>query len=236
MRLDKYLSNKGLGSRKEVKKYIEEGNVIINGKVVKKAKTIFDPKKDKLYIKNKDIIKDNYIYLMMNKPKGVICQTKSLSRKTVIDLLDNNLKDKDLSPAGRLDLDTEGLVLLTNDGRFLQNIINPESNIYKKYYVKVDGNLEKEDIEQFKKGFYFKEEDHHTHPSKLEIIDPKTAFVYIKEGKYHQVKRMMKSCGKKVSYLKRVAIGDLNLDEDLKKGQYRHLTDEELSLLLREFD
>src|SRR5699024_4402800 len=154
-------------------------------------------------------------------------QSKSLSRKTVIELLPKHLQDMNLSPAGRLDFDTEGLVLLTNDGIFLQNIIHPNKNIYKKYYARVDKNLEESDIERFKKGFYFKEENHTTLPSKLMIISPLECYIYIKEGKYHQVKRMLKACGKEVTYLKRMAIGDLTLDEGLAKGSYRPLTDRE---------
>lgn len=236
MRLDKYLANKGLGSRKEVKEYIENGNVYINDILVTKAKKEIDPEKDRIVLKDKEKIKEDYLYLMMNKPSGYICQTKSLSRKTVIDLLDKDLQKMNLSPAGRLDFDTEGLVILTNDGIFLQNIINPESHIYKKYYARVDKDLEEEDIKRFEKGFYFEEENHFTLPSKLEIISPRECFVYIKEGKYHQVKRMLKACGKQVTYLKRIAIGPVFLDKNLNKGAYRSLTDEELDLLKKEFD
>lgn len=236
MRLDKYLANKGVGSRKEVKEYIEKGNVYINDILVTKAKKEFNPQIDHIILKNEEKISQNYTYLMMNKPSGVICQTKSLSRKTVIELLPKHLQDMNLSPAGRLDFDTEGLVLLTNDGIFLQNIIHPNKNIYKKYYARVDKNLEESDIERFKKGFYFKEENHTTLPSKLMIISPLECYIYIKEGKYHQVKRMLKACGKEVTYLKRMAIGDLTLDEGLAKGSYRPLTEQELEVLKKSFD
>lgn len=236
MRLDKYLSNEGIGSRKEVKIYIEEGNVYVNGLLVTKAKQEIDPSKDKILLINKEQISEDYLYLMMNKPGGYICQTKSLSRKTVIDLLPKNLQDKDLSPAGRLDFDTEGLVILTNDGTFLQKIIHPSSKIYKKYYARVDKALQKTDIEKFEKGIYFTPENIRSLPSKLEIISPYEAYVYIKEGKYHQVKRMFSACDKKVIYLKRVAIGSLSLDKNLKKGGYRELTFEEINLLRGEFD
>lgn len=235
MRLDKYLANKGLGSRKEVKSFIEDGNVYVNGREVRKAKKEIDLGKDEIVIKNEGELLKSYTYLMMNKPSAYICQTKSLRRKTVIDLLPNDLKEQGLSPAGRLDMDTEGLVILTNDGIFLQKIIQPSSNIYKKYYARVDRALEIYDIEKFKKGIYIKEENYTTLTSKLEIISPYECFVYIKEGKYHQVKRMLKSCGKKVLYLKRFAIGPLNLDENLKKGEYRYLTKEEIDLLKAEF-
>mgnify|MGYP001164614670 FL=1 len=236
MRLDKYLANKGLGSRKEVKIYIEEGNVYVNDVLVTKAKKEIDPEKDKIILKNKEKISQDYLYLMMNKPKGYICQTKSYKRKTVIDLLPKDLQDKDLSPAGRLDYDTEGLVILTNDGIFLQNIIHPDSHIYKKYYARVDGVLEEEDIKRFKEGIYFKEENYTTLTSKLEILSDHECLVYIKEGKYHQVKRMLRACGKEVLYLKRLAIGPVNLDEKLKKASYRPLTEEEISLLRADFD
>lgn len=236
MRLDKYLANIGVGSRKDVKEYIEQGNVYINDILVTKAKKEIDPQTDHIVLNNKEKISEKFIYLMMNKPSGVICQSKSLSRKTVIDLLPKDLQDKNLSPAGRLDFDTEGLVILTNDGIFLQNIIHPNKNVYKKYYAKVDKNLEEIDIERFNKGFYFKEENHMTLPSKLQIISPLECYVYIKEGKYHQVKRMLKACGKEVTYLKRIAIGDLNLDSGLSKGSYRHLTKQELESLKKSVD
>ncbi|MDD7305482.1 MAG: pseudouridine synthase [Peptoniphilaceae bacterium] len=236
MRLDKYLANKGLGSRKEVKKYIEEENVYINGLLVTKANKEINPEKDKLVLKNKDKISKDYLYLMMNKPSGFICQTKSLSKKTVIDLLPKDLQKKDLSPAGRLDLDTEGLVILTNDGLFLQKIISPSSTIYKKYYARVDKAMEEADIKKFEEGIYIKEENYKCLAAKLEIISPKECYVYIREGKYHQVKRMLKACGKKVLYLKRLAIGKVYLDKNLKSGSYRKLSDEEIYLLKKDFD
>lgn len=231
MRLDKYLSNIGIGSRKEVKKYIEDGYVFVNGKNIRKSKTEVDLNIDKIVLNNKEIITANYIYLMVNKPKSIICQTKSLSRKTIIDILPNNLQKMDLSPAGRLDYDTEGLVILTNDGKFLQDIIDPNKNIFKKYYARVDKKLNQFDIEKFKKGFYLEKEDHYTLESKLEIIGDYECYVYIKEGKYHQVKRMLGFCGKEVLYLKRISIGSLSLDESLEKGKYRQLTDFEIENL-----
>lgn len=236
MRLDKYLANKKIGSRKEVKEFIEDGNVFVNGRMVSKARMEVDPDNDKIVLKNKEKIRQSYIYLMVNKPKGYICQSKSLRRKTVIDLLSEDFRNKNLSPAGRLDYDTEGLVILTNDGNFLQNIISPQKNIYKKYYAKVDKKLEKSDVEKFARGIYFPDENYTTKKAKLEIINDLECYVYIKEGRYHQVKKMLSLCGKNVIYLKRLAIGSLKLDNKLALGEYRPLSKDEYENLLKEFD
>ena len=138
------------------------------------------------------------------------------------------VKDRGVFPAGRLDKDTEGLILLTNDGRLSHNLLSPKKGIVKKYYAKVDNRLEKEDIQKFKSGIYLESEQYLTRPANLEIISDYECFVYIEEGKYHQVKRMLSSCGKEVIYLKRISIGPLTLDPDLELGQYRKLTEGEL--------
>lgn len=233
MRLDKYLSNMGIGTRKEVKKYIEDGNVFVNDKVVIKAKQEIDEFRDKIELKNRQVISADYVYIMLNKPKGYISASKSHRKKTIIDLLDESLQNKGLSPAGRLDIDTEGLIILTNDGKFLQNIIVPDKNILKKYYARVDKELENDDIIKFENGIYLKENNYLCLSAKLEIISPFECFVYIREGKYHQVKRMLSSCGKNVTYLKRISIGSLVLDENLKLGSYRMLTSDEVNKLKR---
>lgn len=231
MRLDKYLSNQGLGTRKEVKKYIENGNVSLNGEVIFNYKKKVDLDRDQIHLENMDSISKDYLYIMMNKPKGYISARKGYKKKTVIDLLDDKLKEMDLSPAGRLDIDTEGFVFLTNDGKLLQDIISPESKVTKKYYARVDKELEEADIKKFQEGIYIMEENYRCLPADLEIISPFECYVYLHEGRYHQVKRMLAACGKNVTYLKRLAIGPIKLDENLKSGDYRLLSEIELKRL-----
>lgn len=230
MRIDKYLSNTGVGSRKEVKEYIKNGLILVNDKIVLKPTKHVDENNDIIKFKNKELIFKKYIYLMMNKPQDVISATKDYN-KTVIDLLEEKYQNKDIFPAGRLDKDTEGLVLLTNDGKLAHNILSPKRKVEKKYYAKVDKKLEETDIKEFEKGIFLDEEQYMTLPGKLEIISDFECYVYIMEGKYHQVKRMLKHCGKEVLYLKRLSIGDLVLDESLELGQYRELTEQEMKIL-----
>jgi len=230
LRIDKYLSNTGIGSRKEVKEYIKNGLILVNDKLVSKATLQVDENRDVIKFRNKELIFKKYIYIMMNKPQDVISATKDYN-KTVIDLLDEEYQNKDIFPAGRLDKDTEGLVLLTNDGKLAHNLLSPKRKVQKKYYAKVDAKLEASDIEKFKNGIFLEEEQYMTMPGKLEIISDYECYVYIMEGKYHQVKRMLKDCGKEVVYLKRLSIGDLVLDESLELGQYRELNKQEMEIL-----
>lgn len=230
MRIDKYLSNTGIGSRKEVKNYIKNGLILVNDKVVSKPTQQVDENKDVIKFKNEELIYQKYTYIMMNKPKDVVSATRDFN-ETVLDLLGEKYQNKDIFPAGRLDKDTEGLVLLTNDGKLAHNLLSPKKKVEKKYYAKVDKKLEKEDIIKFEKGIFLETEQYITMPAKLEIISDYECFVYIKEGKYHQVKRMLKYCGKEVLYLKRLAIGELILDEKLELGEYRELNEQEIDIL-----
>lgn len=230
MRIDKYLSNSGIGTRKEVKQYIKNGLILLNDKVVLKSTQQVDENKDKIKFKNQEIIYKKYIYLMMNKPQGYISATKDYN-DTVLDFLDEKFQNKDIFPVGRLDKDTEGLLILTNDGKLAHELLSPKKKVDKKYYAKVDNILSEEDIDKFKDGIYLEKEQYLTMPAKLEIISNFECYVYIKEGKYHQVKRMLKSCGKEVLYLKRISMGNVNLDETLDLGQYRELTEKEIEIL-----
>lgn len=230
MRIDKYLSNMGVGSRKEVKEYIKNGSILVNGEIITKPTVHVDENKDIIKINNKEIIYKKYIYIMLNKPQGVVSATKDFG-ETVLDLLDEEYQNKDIFPAGRLDKDTEGLVLLTNDGKLAHNLLSPKKKVYKKYYAEVDAKLDEEDIKRFEEGIFLENESYLTLPAKLEILSPKECYVYIKEGKYHQVKRMLSTLGKNVVYLKRLEIGNLKLDESLELGDYRELTEEEINLL-----
>lgn len=231
MRVDKLLSNMGIGSRKEVKDYIKKGLVKVNGKTVQKPTEQVDPEVDEVFFDDDEIAYEKYVYIMLNKPKDVISATEGHGTKTVVDLLEEKYKNRGVFPAGRLDKDTEGLILLTNDGRLAHNLLSPKKGIIKKYYAKVDNKLDDKDIQKFKSGIYLSSEQYLTMPAELEIISDYECFVYIREGKYHQVKRMLASCGKEVTYLKRISMGPLVLDESLELGHYRKLSDSELEAL-----
>lgn len=231
MRIDKLLSNMGIGSRKEVKEYIKKGLVKVNGKTVTKATQKVNPDLDKIEYENEILAYEKYTYLMLNKPQGYISATSSYSQKTVLDLLDKRYLNRGLFPAGRLDKDTEGLLLITNDGRLAHNLLSPKKGVIKKYFVKVDKNLVPEDVQAFSEGVFLEENQYLTRPAKLEIVSDTSAYVYIDEGKYHQVKRMLKSLGKQVTYLQRLAMGPLSLDPKLELGDYRKLSEAEIKAL-----
>lgn len=230
MRIDKYLANMGVGTRKEVKEYISKGFILLNGEVVKKPTQQVNENEDKIEYLNQEIIYKPYIYIMLNKPQGVISATKDYS-ETVIDLLEEKYQNKDIFPVGRLDKDTEGFLLLTNDGKLAHELLSPKKNVNKKYFAKLENKLKKDDIQVFENGVYLEKENYLTKPAKLEIISDYEAFVTIQEGKYHQVKRMFHAVDNEVIFLKRISMGELSLDENLKPGEYRELTDEEINLL-----
>ncbi len=232
-RLDKILANMGFGSRKDVKRLIKEGRVKVNDNVALNGELKVNPYEDNILLDNEKVIYRKYIYLMMNKPKGVVSSTDDPSSKTVIDMLDDKYLVYKPFPVGRLDKDTEGLLLISNDGKLAHELLSPKKRIDKKYYVEVDGYVEEKHIQLFEKGISL-DDGYKTLPSKLEIIETSLVsqvFLTIQEGKFHQVKRMFQSIGMKVLYLKRITMGNLILDENLGLGQYRELTDGEISLL-----
>lgn len=233
-RLDKILANMGFGSRKEVKALIKTGCVEIDDKVVKEAEEKVDTRYQMIKVNGTILNYRKYVYIMMNKPQGVISATEDARYETVLDLLKGEYSNYQLHPVGRLDKDTEGLMLLTNDGKITHALTSPRKGIPKIYYAEVSGVVDDQDIADFKKGIVL-EDGYKTLPANLEIIE-KEGFSKIKlkiyEGKYHQVKRMFEAVDKKVVYLKRLSIGTLELDGSLKPGQYRELTDEELSDLM----
>ena len=232
-RLDKVLSNMGYGSRKDIKKIIKDGRVEINHKVVKENNLKVDPYKDKISLDGEEIIYREYIYLMMNKPQDVVSSTDDPINRTVLDLLDEEYLIFNPFPAGRLDKDTEGLLLLTNDGKLAHELLSPKKGVDKTYYAEVDGFVEEDHISIFKNGIVL-DDGYKTLPGKLEIIESNIfskVKLTIKEGKFHQVKRMFKALNMEVVYLKRISMGPLKLDQELDLGEYRELTEEELKLL-----
>jgi len=233
MRIDKLLSNIGIGTRKEVKKIINKGFVLVNSNIIKNSGLIINTETDEILLNGKKIEYKEFLYIMMNKPNGVISATYDFKEKTVIDLLPSELKSRNLFPVGRLDKDTEGLLLITNDGELAHKLLSPKKNVVKKYYAEISDFVDNKDIKAFNEGVIL-EDGYKTLPAKLEILsshDGSKVFVYITEGKYHQIKRMFESIGKKVIYLKRLAMGSLTLDENLKPGDWRELSEEELSML-----
>ncbi|MDQ0338878.1 16S rRNA pseudouridine516 synthase [Caldalkalibacillus uzonensis] len=233
MRLDKLLANMGYGSRKEVKKWLKAGVVTVNGSVVQDGKTQVDPDTDHVQFQGVTVEYRPYIYLMLNKPQGVISATEDASHTTVLDLLDPEYLIYDLFPVGRLDKDTEGLLLLTNDGKLSHALLSPRRHVPKVYYAEIEGIVTDEDVDAFKSGVTL-DDGYHTLPAELHIIDSgeqSRVELTIVEGKFHQVKRMFEAVGKRVIYLKRTKMGPLALDAHLEPGEYRELTEEEVQLL-----
>ena len=230
MRLDKYLSNAGLGSRKDVKNIISSGRVTVNGTPVKDG-GFHITEADDVVCAGNAVLNHTCCYIMMNKPKGVITATEDASQKTVVDLLPAGMP-KGLSPVGRLDIDTVGLLLITNDGVLAHRLISPKSQVDKVYYVRTDAPLSRADVDSFASSITLKDGTRLL-PAILSIDkdDDHAGYVTISEGKYHQVKRMFAACNNRVTYLKRISFGPLSLDESLPEGAFRELTDDEISLL-----
>ncbi|EJQ50079.1 pseudouridine synthase [Bacillus cereus BAG5X1-1] len=233
MRLDKLLANMGHGSRKEVKKLLKDGVVKIDGVPVKDAKFHVNVEEQEVMIHGEVVEYKEFVYLMMHKPQGVISATEDDNHETVIDLLELEDAIFDPFPVGRLDIDTEGFLLITNDGKLTHQLLSPKKHVPKKYYAHVSGVVTEEDVKEFAKGVIL-EDGYETKPGELTILksdDISEIELVITEGKFHQVKRMFEAVGKKVVYLKRTEMGPLVLDEELELGQYRELTDEEVEML-----
>lgn len=229
MRLDKLLAHSGFGTRKEVKQYIKKGLVSVNGKVVKKDSFHVETDKDKVVVDGIKIEYEEYVYYMLNKPAGYVSATRDNLYPTVVELIDDYYRE-DLFPVGRLDVDTEGLLLMTNDGQLAHRLLSPKNDCSKIYFAKIEGIVNENDIERFTKGIDL--EDFKTKPAKLTILKTKEGItevlVEIVEGKFHQIKRMFAAVQKEVIYLKRIQMKSLVLDEQLPLGAYRRLTEEEI--------
>lgn len=233
IRLDKFLTDMGYGTRSVIKNLVRKGKVSVNGDVIKKPEIKINEDEDVVLLDGEEIKYNRYEYFMLNKPDGYVSATTDRNEKTVLDLLKAEDRRKDLFPVGRLDKDTEGLLVISNDGEMAHKILSPKNHIAKTYYVKVNGRIENEHIEIFEKGIDIGEKNI-TKPGILKIIksgDISEAELTIYEGRYHQVKRMFEVVGMKVVYLKRIKMGTLGLDETLKPGEYRRLTLEETEQL-----
>lgn len=231
-RIDKIISSQGQYSRSEVKKLIKQGRIALDGVVVKKSETKLDPEVSVIKIDGKALTYKKHIYIMLNKPKGVVSATEDSSQRTVIDLVPPELFRDGLFPAGRLDADTVGFVLITDDGDFAHDILSPKNHIMKTYEAVLEREITPEDILEFKNGIELKDGTVCLE-GELAPLDGRVPMAQIKicEGKYHQVKRMFVALGNRVLELKRTKMGELSLDESLKEGQAREITKAELDLI-----
>ena len=233
MRLDKLLANYGIGTRKEVKSLIRKGFVKVNGMIIKKDDFKVDHEIDEIVFDDELIEYRPYVYIMLNKPAGYISATKDNLHPTVLELI-KGYENYDLFPVGRLDLDTEGLLLITNDGDFSHKLLAPSRNHSKIYFANIAGVMDEQDIQAFKDGIILNT-GYHCKPANLEIInknnDSCDVRIEIFEGKFHQVKKMFLAYGVKVTYLKRISFGEFKLDEGMAVGSYRTLTEAEKTIL-----
>ncbi len=230
IRLDKFLSDSSTYSRKDATRLIRQGSVKVNGKTVCDGSFKVE-KSDEIMLNGEKLnYKENY-YIMMNKPAGYLSATEDRYQKTVLDLLSDDIPKSKIFPAGRLDKDTEGFLFLTTDGPLAHLVTGPKNHVSKKYYVELDGELKEEFIEIFKNGIVLKngDEDEKCKTADLEILTKTTCCLTITEGKYHQVKRMFETLGRTVIYLKRLSIGKVELDKSLNLGEYREMTEDEVS-------
>lgn len=234
MRLDKLLANMGFGSRKDVKALLKQKRVTVNGEIETRHNRHVEPNEDQIFVDDQEVVYRPYIYLMMNKPQGYVSATEDMKDKTVIDLLTDEYRHFQPFPVGRLDKDTEGLLLITNDGKLAHALTSPNRAVEKTYYAIIDGRVTEEDQIAFSQGLTL-DDGYVTKPGKLTILErghlSKIELV-ITEGKYHQVKRMFQAVGKKVVYLQRIRMGEITLDPDLSLGDFRELNEEELAYCL----
>ena len=229
-RLDNIISATGKKSRREVREMVRQGRVLVDGKPAPAADMKVDPQTAVILLDGEPLGYEKFTYVMLHKPAGVLTATEDRRQETVLDLLPPELRRRALSPVGRLDKDTEGLLLLTNDGQLAHRLLSPKSHVDKVYYARVDGALEPGDIAAFAAGMTLGD-GFECLPAGLEILSPTEALVTLREGKFHQVKRMLAARGKPVLYLKRLSMGRLRLDPALAPGAWRMLTEEERSAL-----
>lgn len=235
MRLDKFLADLQIGTRSQVKEFVKKGLVTVNGETITTADFKVNEKSDCITCKGVTLFYQKYRYFLLHKPSGVITATKDNRDKTVMDLLPKELA-ADYFPVGRLDKDTEGFLLITNDGELSHRLLSPKKHVAKTYYVECNGALTSEKVLQLEQGLDIGD-DKPTLPAVVEVIQKlESSYILrltITEGRFHQVKRMIQAIGGEVIYLKRLSMGGLTLDETLSKGNYRELTPEEVDILKR---
>lgn len=231
IRLDKYLGECGEGTRSEIKSFVKKGLVTVNGQVVKDSGQKVDTKADIIALNGRKIVYEKFRYFMLNKPQGCVSATRDGLSKTVIEFLEGEVT-RDLFPVGRLDKDTEGFLLITNDGQLGHELLSPKKHVDKKYIAHVSKPLSQDEMKHFASGVDIGDEKP-TMPAEIALIDDNVYEVVLQEGRYHQVKRMFEAFGSTVEYLKRISMGDVQLDNELSPGEYRRLTEDEVELLRR---
>ena len=225
MRLDKYLAHAGFGTRKQVKEFVRKGYVLVNDSVVKKDDIKIDEKNDVVVVDGEVVRFEQDVYIMLNKPQGVISATEDGRYETVLDCIGTTRTD--LFPVGRLDIDTEGLLLITNDGALAHDLLSPKKHVDKIYEVHLDQPWNPDYEQVIEQGIRINDEEV-CMPAKVQQVEDKVILLTIMEGKFHQVKRMMHACDNEVVFLKRLTMGPLVLDEELAPGEYRSCTEEEI--------
>lgn len=231
MRLDKFLSATGTISRTEAKKAIRAKSVLVNGAVAKSAEMQIEPNQDEVIFLGEKIVYREFTYIMMNKPCGVVSATEDGSDTTVIDLLPSNIKTDKLFPCGRLDKDTVGLILITDNGALGHELLSPRSHVKKAYRFKSAEPISQEDAKRFEQGVVLAD-GYVTKPAQIELFETRDeGIITLDEGKYHQIKRMLGALNNKIIYLERITFGPLILDAELQRGEWRYLTEEEIKLL-----
>lgn len=230
MRLDKFLCENGCGTRSQVKQLVKQGRVCVNGLSCKSADLKIDENNDTVSVDGRALNYAKFVYYMFHKPAGCVSATKDNHDKTVLDFIKKEDRKADLFPVGRLDKDTEGLLLITNDGGLAHRLLSPKKHVPKTYYVKIKSPLSEADVKRLEEGVDIGEEKE-TLPANVEVLEETKILLTISEGKFHQVKRMLLAVGNEVLYLKRLSMGSLKLDENLKAGEYRALTGEEIEKL-----
>lgn len=230
IRLDKYLADAQLGTRSAVRQLLKKGLITVNGEIIKKPEFKIDPASDRVCFDTQEISPEHEVYYMLNKPSGVVSATRDNHDRTVLDLFEQQDRRPDLSPVGRLDKDTVGLLLITNDGALSHRLLSPRRHVDKTYFVRVNGVITEQMTEAFAAGLDIGDEKP-TLPARLERLSENEAAVTIHEGRFHQIKRMFHAAGCEVIYLKRLSMGSLLLDESLPEGSYRKLTPEEIRQL-----
>ena len=233
MRIDKFISECGIASRKEIKQMIKDGRVAIDGVTAAAPEQKLDPEISRVSVDGNELSYAKFRYYMLNKPAGVLSATDDGKQKTVLDLVTPEMRKMGLFPVGRLDKDTTGLLLLTNDGEFAHRIISPKSEIVKTYHAVTEGAVDNSDVEAFERGVVLGDGTKCL-PAELIPLDDGSCLVKVMEGKYHQVKRMLASRNKPVVKLERLSIGTVDLDFSLKYGDFRPLTDDELCRLMKQ--
>ena len=235
-RIDKVLVSQNVGTRKEVQKLIRKGEVTIDGNIERDYSKKIDPEINIIKISGEILVFHHYMYIMMNKPAGVVSASRDPKKKTVLDLVPEKLYRRNLFPAGRLDIDTEGLLIITNDGNFSHKMLSPVKKVYKIYEALINGVVTFREIAEFKKGISLENGEVYL-PAELKIIknDGKNSVVEVRvcQGKFHQVKRMFLAVGLKVLHLKRKQIGNLRLDDKLRLGDCREMTPAEIDLIFK---